>query len=89
MQKTEAFEARLYEHPLHASERLAALYALYEEKTKLGGEIRAAKTQLKQKRSLLQMDELKCRKRVLRRMGYCNSSDVIEVKGRVAFEIST
>lgn len=34
------------------------------------------------------MDELKCRKRVLRRMGYCIVSDVIEFKGRVACEIS-
>lgn len=34
------------------------------------------------------MDELKCRKRVLRRMGYCTASDVIELKGRVACEIS-
>ena len=40
-------------------------------------------------RSLLQMDELKCRKRVLRRLGYCNASDVIDVKGRVACELST
>ena len=33
------------------------------------------------------MDELKCRKRVLRRLGYATSSDVIEMKGRVACEI--
>merc|ERR1712150_387640 len=34
-------------------------------------------------------DELKCRKRVLRRMGYSTAADVIEVKGRVACEISS
>lgn len=34
------------------------------------------------------MDELKCRKRVLRRLGYANASDAIELKGRVACEIS-
>ena len=45
------------------------------------------KTELKKKRSLLQMDELKCRKRVLRRLAYCSASDVIEMKGRVACEI--
>jgi ATP-dependent RNA helicase DOB1 len=47
------------------------------------------KAELKKKRSLLQMDELKRRKRVLRRMGYCNASDVIELKGRVACEIDS
>lgn len=34
------------------------------------------------------MDELKCRKRVLRRMAYCTASDVIELKGRVACELN-
>ena len=53
----------------------------------IGAEIKGVKAELKKKRSLLQMDELKCRKRVLRRMGYCNASDVIDVKGRVACEI--
>ena len=47
-----------------------------------------SQSELKKKRSLLQMDELKCRKRVLRRLGYANASDAIELKGRVACEIS-
>ena len=42
--------------------------------------IRAEKSALKKARSLLQMDELKCRKRVLRRLGYATASDVIEIK---------
>ncbi|KAK2149217.1 hypothetical protein LSH36_462g02035 [Paralvinella palmiformis] len=56
---------------------------------KIGDEIKGVKSELKKKRSLLQMDELKCRKRVLRRMGYVTASDVIEIKGRVACEISS
>ena len=54
----------------------------------VGNEIKLLKVELKKKKSLLQMDELKCRKRVLRRLGYCTASDVIEMKGRVACEIS-
>lgn len=38
---------------------------------------------------VIQLDELKCRKRVLRRLGFTTSGDVIEMKGRVACEIST
>lgn len=34
------------------------------------------------------MDELRQRKRVLRRLGYCTDTDVIEMKGRVACELS-
>ncbi|CAB0008458.1 unnamed protein product [Nesidiocoris tenuis] len=39
--------------------------------------------------SLLHMEELKCRKRVLRRLEFCSESDVITLKGRVACEISS
>jgi superfamily II RNA helicase len=35
------------------------------------------------------MEELKCRKRVLRRLGFTTSSDIVDMKGRVACEIST
>lgn len=48
-----------------------------------------AETDLKKAKSVLQMDELKCRKRVLRRLGYATSQDVIERKGRVACELSS
>lgn len=54
----------------------------------IAGDIKAAKRELKKARTVLQMDELKCRKRMLRRLGFATSSDVIEMKGRVACEIS-
>ena len=44
--------------------------------------------ELKKAQTVMQLEELKCRKRVLRRLGYANASDVIEMKGRVACEIS-
>jgi len=51
--------------------------------------LKSAKDELKKAKSLLQMTELKCRKRVLRRLGYCTAADVIELKGRVACELSS
>merc|ERR1712241_1279473 len=48
-----------------------------------------ARAELKRAKSLLQMEELKCMKRVLRRLGYSTSSDVIEIKGRIACELSS
>jgi len=35
------------------------------------------------------MDQLKCMKRVLRRLGYASAADTIEIKGRTACEISS
>lgn len=60
----------------------------YEKKLEMEQKMCSLKNEMKKTRSLLQMDELKCRKRVLRRLGYCTSADVIEIKGRVACEIS-
>ena len=37
----------------------------------------------------MQLEELKSRKRVLRRLGFTSSSDIVDMKGRVACEIST
>lgn len=39
--------------------------------------------------SLIKMDELKSRKRILRRFKFCSETDVLETKGRMACEIST
>ncbi|XP_076140739.1 exosome RNA helicase MTR4 [Alosa pseudoharengus] len=89
IQKVEAFEHRMYSHPLHSDPSLEAVYTLCEKKALIAGDIKAAKRELKRARTVLQMDELKCRKRVLRRLGFATASDVIEMKGRVACEISS
>nr|XP_055064870.1 exosome RNA helicase MTR4 [Misgurnus anguillicaudatus] len=89
IQKVEAFEHRMYTHPLHSDPNLEAVYSLCEKKALIAGDIKTAKRELKKARTVLQMDELKCRKRVLRRLGFATSSDVIEMKGRVACEISS
>uniref|UniRef100_A0A8D0F3J3 Exosome RNA helicase MTR4 n=1 Tax=Strix occidentalis caurina TaxID=311401 RepID=A0A8D0F3J3_STROC len=89
IQKVEAFEHRMYSHPLHNDPNLETVYKLCEKKAQIAMDIKTAKRELKKARTVLQMDELKCRKRVLRRLGFATSSDVIELKGRVACEISS
>lgn len=64
---------------------------LFEEfglKQKLNEKIKALHTEVQAAHSIIQLDELKCRRRVLRRLGYIDQSDVIGMKGRVACEIS-
>ncbi len=60
----------------------------FEEKDGLCKAASAAKLEVKKAKSLLQMADLKCMKRVLRRLDYCTAADVIEVKGRIACELS-
>jgi ATP-dependent RNA helicase DOB1 len=85
----EKFEKRLYAHPLHNATELPDFYTKFLEKLQLDADLKQAKLALKDAKSLLQMDDLKHRKRVLRRLGYCTTSDVIEFKGRVACELSS
>ncbi|BFZ16878.1 hypothetical protein BsWGS_19917 [Bradybaena similaris] len=89
IEKKTAFEQCLYSHPLHKDRRLPELYGQFEQKAKISSDMIDLRLELEKKKSLLQMDELKCRKEVLRGMGYCTDSDIIEVKGRVACEISS
>ncbi|CAK1540185.1 unnamed protein product [Leptosia nina] len=87
--KIKILEERLYAHPLHKDKNRGALTAAYEKKQEVYEDLKQAKQELRKAKSILQMDELKKRKRVLRRMGYCTMADVIELKGRIACELSS
>jgi len=89
VRKIETLEHRMFTHPLHKDSSLESLYGLCEQKARITAEIKSVKRELKRTRTILQLDELKCRKRVLRRLGYATAADVIELKGRVACELSS
>lgn len=89
MKQYAALQTRLEEHPLNDHPQLNAIYQRYERKANLEKQLIEAKNELKKAQSLLQISDLKKFKRVLRRLGYCNSADVIDLKGRVACEIDT
>lgn len=82
-------EDKMYKSPLHKDPRLPELYTLYTKKVEGLDRIRALKKQIQATNDVLQLEELKCRKRVLRRLGFTTASDIVDVKGRVACEIST
>ena len=86
--KIGAFENRLQTHQLHSNERLPQLLEEFSVKDALMKKAEAARNEVKKAKSLLQMADLKNMKSVLRRLGYCTSADVIEVKGRIACELS-
>lgn len=89
MRKIEVLEHRLLNNPLHESERLPELYDQYAAKVEVGQEIKTLRKKISDALSVLQLDELKNRKRVLRRLGFINEVDVVQLKARVACEIST
>jgi ATP-dependent RNA helicase DOB1 len=89
LRKIEVLESRLLSNSLHNSPRLPELYSQYAAKVKITSSIKETKKDITKALAVLQLDELKCRKRVLRRLGFINDADVVQLKARVACEIST
>ena len=89
LRKIEVFESRLLSNPLYNSPQLPGLYDQYADKVQVQEKSKTVKKQITTALSIMQLDELKCRKRVLRRFGYINDAEVVQLKARVACEIST
>ncbi|KAL8688678.1 MAG: hypothetical protein Q9218_005471 [Villophora microphyllina] len=89
LRKIEVLESRLLSNPLHNSPRLPELYNQYAEKVELHDKQKAVKRKIAEAQAVMQLDELKSRKRVLRRLQFINEAEVVQLKARVACEIST
>lgn len=89
LRKIEVLESRLIANPLHNSPLLPELWAKHAAKVALGEQIRDKKKAISRAHSVSQLDELKARKRVLRRLGFINEAEVVQMKARVACEISS
>ena len=89
VQKIEVLESRLLSNPLHNSPQLAELYDQYVIKMELHDKQKAIKRKITDAQAVMQLDELKSRKRVLRRLQFINEAEVVQRKARVACEIST
>ena len=84
LQKIEVLESKLLSNPLHGSPRLVDLYNRFSLKMDIQEKIKAVKKKITLAHSIMQLDELKCRKRVLRRLGFINDTDVVQLKARFA-----
>ncbi|PKS11779.1 hypothetical protein jhhlp_001072 [Lomentospora prolificans] len=89
LRKIELLESRLLANPLHGSPELPRLWEQYRKKLKLSDKIKETKMSIAKAHSIVQMEELKSRKRVLRRLGFINEAEVVQLKARVACEISS
>ncbi|KAI9505900.1 rRNA-processing arch domain-containing protein [Coemansia spiralis] len=89
VQKLQSLETKLKEHKLSGSPQEALMFNAYSEKAELQSRVKETRRKIAEMQSAVQLDELKCRKRVLRRLGYTTAEDVITMKGRVACEITS
>lgn len=88
-QQIALLEDKIQSLPITSSPSLPRQYDLYDRKQRAIENVKALKRRINSVHDILQLEELKSRKRVLRRLGFTTSDDVVEMKGRVACEIST
>ncbi|XP_024395394.1 DExH-box ATP-dependent RNA helicase DExH9 [Physcomitrium patens] len=89
VRRAEAVEALLEKHALADSPTLEPRLRALGQKEALTSKIRIARKDVRAATTLVFKDELKARRRVLRRLGYATAEEVVELKGRVACEISS
>ncbi|KAK4684130.1 ATP-dependent RNA helicase DOB1, partial [Tremellales sp. Uapishka_1] len=89
VKKIAILETKIGSLAITSSPSLPQQFDLYDRKQKSIASVRALKKKITSVHNILQLEELKGRKRVLRRLGFTSSDDVVEMKGRVACEIST
>lgn len=89
LSKRALLQKKIEESQLHSSSELPEIKAAWFAKETLRQQVATTKASVQSALSVMRLDELKCRKRVLRRLGFTTADDVVEKKGRVACEIST
>ena len=89
LKKIDVLDSKLISNPLYNSARLKDLYENYSEKEQIQEKIKNLKEKVLEAQAVIQLDDLRHRKRVLRRLDFVTQNDIIELKGRVACEISS
>lgn len=85
----QVLDSTIKAHPINTSPQLSKYRSLYLQRKDAQSHMRSLKQRVQSARDVLQLEELKCRKRVLRRLGFTTTDDIVETKGRVACEISS
>ncbi|CAG8504010.1 4275_t:CDS:10, partial [Acaulospora colombiana] len=86
IRKLEVIKSQLKRNPTANN---PTIYERYLKKLTVKENILDVQKKLRNSELILHLDELKKRKRLLRRLGYLSKSDVVEFKGRVACEITS
>ncbi|KAK9287030.1 hypothetical protein L1049_015438 [Liquidambar formosana] len=89
VRRIEALESLFEKHEIAKSPLIQQKLKVLHMKKELTSKIKSIKRTMRTSTALAFKDELKARKRVLRRLGYVTSDDVVELKGKVACEISS
>ncbi|TDH64991.1 hypothetical protein CCR75_000217 [Bremia lactucae] len=82
-------EEKLKNSPFHNAKDKDARFALYNLKMESEAKMRELERKIQESKSLVLRDDLRHRRRVLRRLEFVDKEGVIQRKGRTACEVST
>ncbi|CAM9227349.1 unnamed protein product [Ascophyllum nodosum] len=89
MAREAQLQARLEGLPFHKDQDRDQQLERYTEVRNLAEKAKLLRKEAKGVQHVVMKDEMRRRKRLLRRLGHCDSDGVIQLKGRVACEINT
>jgi len=76
-------------NPLSGHEMLAKYYEAFERKVKMHSSVQELDKQINQSRFMVMSDDLRAMRRVLKRLEFIDKNDVVQLKGRLACEITS
>jgi len=89
IKRIETLNGLIKEHPAIKEADFEDNYKLFQEKQRMNELIQQLKLKISNAENVIYIEDLKKRKTVLRSLGFCNLDDIVQVKGRVACEISS
>jgi ATP-dependent RNA helicase DOB1 len=89
LEKTAVLEKLFQEHPVHSRADRDEVFKAYSRKADLQEQAKLLRKEARSHQTLVMKDDLKRMKRVLRRLGFIDQDNVLQIKGRVACEINT
>ncbi|PLW11161.1 hypothetical protein PCANC_07235 [Puccinia coronata f. sp. avenae] len=89
IKRIEVLNGLIKEHKAITQADFKETYQLFQEKQRINGLIQQLKQKITNAENVIYIEDLKKRKTVLRSLGFCNLDDIVQVKGRVACEISS
>ncbi|CAK9034607.1 unnamed protein product [Durusdinium trenchii] len=82
-------EKKLATNSFHGHEKMQLYYDCFAKKVKMHGEVQDLEKQINQSRFMVMSDDLRAMRRVLRRLEFIDKDGVVQLKGRMACEITS
>lgn len=84
----EDLETKQKENSFNGHEKLSSYYECFDRKVKLHGKVQELDKQINQSRFMVMNDDLRAMRRVLRRLEFIDKDGVVQLKGRMACEVT-